>query len=80
MILSDMNLKSRESLFSTIPKIGHSPKEMLLLLQHIQSLREDGPDGTPSHLNPQILSVRLITGPVSPLSMSPKKCIDAVEA
>ncbi len=36
---------------------------MLLLLEHFQSLGEDGADGTSSHLDSQILAVCLIARP-----------------
>ena len=47
-------------------------KQMLLLLQHLQGLREDTSHWASSHLDPQILPIRLVSSPWNPLIMNTK--------
>jgi hypothetical protein len=42
---------------------GHLLELILLLLQQLQRLREDGSDGTPPHLHAQVLAIRLVARP-----------------
>lgn len=53
-------------------KKDHSLQQMLLLLQHLQRLRENTPNRTPPHLYPQILPISLITRPRNLLIMDAK--------
>jgi hypothetical protein len=39
------------------------PQKVLFLFQHIQSLWEDRSNGAPSHLDLQVLAIRLVTRP-----------------